>query len=237
MFEHKYTLLCARLLVDAQTRSVSVIDLIDMARVSSTLPRDREVVLPLDFVIITCWRRTGDAPPTVLPIRFTVTGPDGSDGQTDLGEYVITLDPNHLGWTHAEMSGLPVRGAGQYEVRSEARLANGEWVLGGTAGLWIEEPKQVDQLMRSASTILLASGLFERAAVGAMLRAYTGREAGEVAGFVAQMRIETDEVHSQVLREVDGEILWTAPKQRTGTDGVDAAAHALVDWFKSASGA
>jgi hypothetical protein len=136
MLEPTYLLLCSKVVVDRDTGAMSFIELIDMARVPGPLPLDRLVVVPLEFYVVSGWRRDDTTRPLTFPVRFALFGPTGE--RRDLGEQQVRLDPNHLGTAGARVHGLPLRGPGQYRVGVEwLDPHEAAWKPGPWAGLWI----------------------------------------------------------------------------------------------------
>ena len=135
MLEPTFLLLCSKVIIDRNTGAMSLIELIDMARLSTPFPVNQVLVAPLDFYIVSGWRRDDGTQPLAFPIRFSLVGPEGD--RRDLGEQQVQLDPNHLGVAAVRVAGLPLTGPGQYRVGVEW-LAPHEtiWRTGPWAGLW-----------------------------------------------------------------------------------------------------
>jgi hypothetical protein len=136
MLEPTYLVLCSKAIVDRETGAISLVELIDVAHVPSPLPADRMVVAPLDFFVVSGWRRDNAMQPVTFPIRFALFGPQGD--RHDLGEQQVRLVPNHLGIVAARVRGLPVQGPGQYRVGVEwLDPQEMVWKPGPWTGLWI----------------------------------------------------------------------------------------------------
>ena len=134
MLECTYLLLCSKIIIDRETGAISLIELIDMARLPPGLLAHR-VVAPIEFCIVSGWRRDNDTPPLAFPTRFTISGPQG---KAYLGEQQMRLDPNHLGASGMKVQGVPIDGPGQYKIGVEWLDPQAEaWKEGPWAGLWI----------------------------------------------------------------------------------------------------
>jgi hypothetical protein len=137
MLEPTYLLLCSKVIVDKDTGVMSLIELIDMARLPDLPPVDGLAVASLELCIVSGWRRDNATEPLTFPIRFALLGPQGN--RRELGEQQVRLVPNHLGIVVARVRGLTVQGPGQYRVGVEwLDPHETAWKPGPWAGLWIE---------------------------------------------------------------------------------------------------
>ncbi len=109
-------------------------------RADAELSRRDQIIVPLDFFVVSGWRRDDATPPLKFPIRITLSGPGG---KLLLSEQEMKLDPNHLGTVAARVQGLPIQGPGQYRIGVEWHDPHAlAWKEGPWAGLWIPPLEQ-----------------------------------------------------------------------------------------------
>ncbi len=114
------TVICRRALVDAETRLVSVVDMIDRLQLFG-LAADTTGVVPIQLAIVTMWR-TEAGEPSKVHDRLVLLNPKGE--RTTLGEY----DHDAVGVSRviAALNGLPLAGSGMYRIVVE-RLDAEQW--------------------------------------------------------------------------------------------------------------
>jgi hypothetical protein len=113
MARHIWSVLCERVLVDASSRSVSLMEVADDIAVEGEIPRGGDVAAPVELALVSDWAREGGLPEQGAT-RFTLHAPDerllaeGTEIQVNLvdEERVQTVGQIHL---------LPLAGPGRYE--------------------------------------------------------------------------------------------------------------------------
>lgn len=118
MATHAWTIVCRRAIVNMFDNSLSLIDQIESVAVPTppAPPVDNPKALPavpVDWTIITLWRRTDRSRPERINVRCKVLAPDGKSVVELVQELHLDKLPNMRGLM--QLAFLPLRGPGTYQ--------------------------------------------------------------------------------------------------------------------------
>jgi hypothetical protein len=108
-------------LVDRDTFSVSLIDVMEELFIDGALPRGR-VSLPLRLALVSCWMRTSRDDAERGHARFQVLSPEGVSLATGL-EIEVDLESERRAQTIGKIEVMPLHGIGTYHFAVEFRGA------------------------------------------------------------------------------------------------------------------
>ncbi|CAN5670148.1 hypothetical protein BH09MYX1_BH09MYX1_36470 [soil metagenome] len=142
---HLWTLLCAGIQQNPDTRALSLMDLVDRiaVRVDAT-PTSTAIPIEVDWMVVSSWRRDGGAPPEVVRQRVLFEGPlfgPAAPPSVMVGEADVNLAAGHLATAAIKVRSLTLHGQGQYMFRVERRIGARWDRVGppiGSAGLWVD---------------------------------------------------------------------------------------------------
>jgi len=143
--EHLYTLICAHAQAGPGIPT-SLMGLMDMVAVAD-LPSGPSI-LPVTCVVVSGWRRNRGAG-CLLRQRITFELADGQDNPREVVSPIFDLDMTHLHLTSTfmQISGLPLRGYGQYFFVVQREVSPDTWEDAlPSAGLWVARPDWKEKL-------------------------------------------------------------------------------------------
>jgi hypothetical protein len=127
----KWVILCDRTLVEADTRVLSVIGLLERINVNGPPPPPRSgkgksaPLIPHRFSIVQLWERSSPGKGETIRVRVTLSAPDGTSfGRS---EQVIDLKSHKRVRSIATVPGVPALGPGQYSVTVHASKNGKVW--------------------------------------------------------------------------------------------------------------
>jgi len=123
MIKHNFSLLCSRTSVDENTKSLSIFDVIEQIFVCA---ESSEIVrIPLHFEIISHWRRTDNNVPAKGLVRVYLKDPKGITKRKL--EMNIELTEAPFFRSIVRVSGLELRGPGEYNFIVDLQQEDGKW--------------------------------------------------------------------------------------------------------------
>ncbi|MCX6053737.1 MAG: hypothetical protein NTZ74_02250 [Chloroflexi bacterium] len=123
MIKHNFSLLCSRTSVDENTKSLSIFDVIEQILVCA---EPTEIVrIPLNFEIISHWRRTDINIPAKGLVRVYLKDPKGITKRKL--EMNIELTDAPFFRSIIRVSGIELRGPGEYNFIVDLQQDDGKW--------------------------------------------------------------------------------------------------------------
>ena len=140
MIRHRWSIACARAVVDRYTNSLSLEHIIERINIQGPLPTENAIPIELD--IMTLWATDEPGDSEIAQSRLTIVAPDGeelgsNEAQVDLTKHVRLRNRVHL-------SGLPFSGCGQYVFRVDL-LRGDTWETVGNIYIDIVQIDPVEQ--------------------------------------------------------------------------------------------
>ena len=140
MIRHRWSIACARAVVDRYTNSLSLEHIIERINIQGPLPTENAIPIELD--IMTLWATDEPGDSEIAQSRLTIVAPDGeelgsNEAQVDLTKHVRLRNRVHL-------SGLPFSGCGQYVIRVDL-LRGDTWETVGNIYIDIVQIDPVEQ--------------------------------------------------------------------------------------------
>jgi len=124
MFDHVWTVLCSRAVVDRETNNVSLQNVVEEITVRGGAPK-RGTSVPVHVELMTLWSRTGMMP-AMGKARVTLLSPSQEELLTFEGE--VDLTKVERARTRLVYQSLPVHETGRHVFCVEAREDDeGEW--------------------------------------------------------------------------------------------------------------
>jgi hypothetical protein len=118
MTTHVWTIVCRRAVVDQFDNSLSMIDMLEAIGVPTPPPPPADnpkalPAVPVDWYVVSYWRRSDPARPERTTARLKVVAPDGKTVTEITQELVLDKVQNMRGLMRLPV--LPLRGAGLYQ--------------------------------------------------------------------------------------------------------------------------
>ena len=124
MIEHVWTVVCSKAVIDRETNSVSIQNVLEELQIKGEPKSDGLVPMPVD--VISLWSRSDDNEPYEGLLRMTYVSPSGKILITTEGR--INLLENERSRTVIHSQGIPIGEAGRFRFNIEHRHeAEIEW--------------------------------------------------------------------------------------------------------------
>ncbi len=117
MIEHVWTVICRQSVIDRDSNSVSLFDVVEQITVHGELRGEDPAVAPVEMEVVTLWSRSDYDVPAKGAQRLTLFSPSG--GVLAGGEQEVDLSQHRWFRNRARFRGLPVKGPGRYLFRVE----------------------------------------------------------------------------------------------------------------------
>ena len=140
MIHHRWSIACARAVVDRYTNSLSLEHIIEQINIQGPLPTENAIPIELD--IMTLWETDEPGDTEIAQSRLTIVAPNGeelgsNEAQVDLTKHIRLRNRVHL-------SGLPFSGYGQYVFRVDLQRDD-TWETVGNVYIDIAQVDPVEQ--------------------------------------------------------------------------------------------
>ena len=125
--QHKWTILCERIIVDETSQLLSLIDVIEDINIPALPCDDKNItVVPIRWVLVNFWARTDETIPEYAEIKIRLVSPI----ETVVAERELKIDlTEKVNLRHFFRSGeLPVQGEGTYRFIIEINN-DGVWEI------------------------------------------------------------------------------------------------------------
>lgn len=138
MIEHVWSILCRRSIIDKDTNSVSIVDVMEAINVETAGEQTPTLAgIPLDFEIVTLWVRADSKVPARSRYRIRMQPPSGP--AKPIGEPTeVDLRTFERLRARTHVSGIPLSGPGRYRFIVE--LEDDGWTPVSQVPLDIEFP-------------------------------------------------------------------------------------------------
>jgi hypothetical protein len=125
MIVHNFSVLCSRKIIDHETNSISLIDIVEEFTIQSPLPPMPEgqgsaLILPTPLNLFTLWTREPDDRPTKGQGRVCLLTPH-QDAPKQISVYEIDLSDKLRMRAYGTIPGIPFRGPGTYRFIVQLR--------------------------------------------------------------------------------------------------------------------
>src|SRR6266542_2525413 len=113
MIEHIWSVLCSRSIIDSETNSISLLDILEQLQIASApIPDGGVINVTFNFELVSLWNRGRDNEPSRGRGRILVQNPS----HTIIGQSEFEIDlSSHQGMrTRTKSPGLPVQQAGRH---------------------------------------------------------------------------------------------------------------------------
>lgn len=126
MIEHVWTVLCRDSIIDRDSNSVSLFNVLEQITIRGEMDRGEPAVAPIEMEVVSLWSRSDYDVPAKGVQRLRLLSPSGETLAS--GEQEIDLSKHRRFRNRARFRGLPVQGTGRYTFRVEQkREGEVEW--------------------------------------------------------------------------------------------------------------
>lgn len=123
MIDHIWSIVCARAIVDRETGSVSLHEVIEQINIKGEPESDK--VLPVVFDLITYWIRSNSDEPENGEMRLSFSSPSG---EVKLGySSVIDLTKHERSRNILRIENLPIQEPGRHYFNIEQKIDDDNW--------------------------------------------------------------------------------------------------------------
>lgn len=127
-------LACRTVIVDEQSKNMSLIGLLDVIRAADNEDLQPDIVAPIDWNIFTWWESEPHEQGVAFQQQVTLVNPIGEEVFTAIGEFIFTT-PKHRVVARAPV--FPIFHKGKYEVRLSL-LEQDSWKYISTYAIYVE---------------------------------------------------------------------------------------------------
>jgi len=128
MIEHIWSVVCGRAIVDQQTNSLTLVDVMEQLEIGAPPPSEGERgVLPMQVIVATLWRQKELGTPAKGAYSLELKAPDDTEMFKQISDVDLTAH-NRLRTFNA-INGIPILGPGTYRFQIRLRLDGQEdWI-------------------------------------------------------------------------------------------------------------
>ena len=123
MIDHVWSVLCARAIIDKQTNSISIHDVIEQITIKGEPASNG--LLPMQFDLVSFWIRSNPKEPTIGEMRMSFISPSG-DKKMGL-EGPIKLTDHERIRNIIRIENLPIHEPGRHYFTLEQKVDNDDW--------------------------------------------------------------------------------------------------------------
>ncbi|MCB9637393.1 MAG: hypothetical protein H6728_10345 [Myxococcales bacterium] len=124
MISHVWTVICSRSVIDEDTKNISLMDVVEQVTIDAESAKQKDVLLPLPFEVVTLWSREDEAGKSNTEARLRLLSPEGTEINQQF--YKIDLSEHPRMRTRIRVPGLPFVGPGNYVFCVDLRRQDGE---------------------------------------------------------------------------------------------------------------
>lgn len=139
MARHIWSVLCERVLHDADTQRVSLIDVAEEVGIGGPLPQEENAGVRVDLYLVSYWLREDEGVPELGKVRVDVCGPSGAPPLEGV-ELDVDLREQSRIQSVGRIDVIPLSGAGNYGFRvNHQPKAGSPWTVVADVPLMIKQ--------------------------------------------------------------------------------------------------